>query len=106
MTAVEITRDNRAPICQNRFCAVKQIALRFFFSDEEESMIKLYVGGLPFDVTEDQLHQMFAAVGSVASAKLIVDRETGQSKGFGFVEMSDDAEGQAAIQKINGTKVG
>ena len=67
---------------------------------------RLYVGSLPFDVTEDQLHQMFAACGSVASAKLITDKFSGQSKGFGFVEMTNDTEAQAAIQSMNGKAVG
>ncbi len=67
---------------------------------------KLYVGNLPFDCTEDQLHSMFSSAGQVASTKLIVDRDTGQSKGFGFVEMTTDEEAQTAIQKVNGTMVG
>src|ERR1700693_6011376 len=70
------------------------------------AMTKLFVGGLPFDVTEDQLHEMFVALGQVASAKLITDRDTGRSKGFGFVEMPNDTEAQAAITKLNGTQVG
>jgi RNA recognition motif-containing protein len=67
---------------------------------------RLYVGSLPFDVTEDQLHAMFTPFGRVESAKLITDKFTGQSKGFGFVEMGTDEEAQAAIQKMNGTTVG
>ena len=67
---------------------------------------KLYVGSLPFDATEDQVHQMFAAHGQVVSAELITDKYTGKSKGFGFVEMASDAEAQTAIQKLNGSNVG
>ncbi|MBI4054876.1 MAG: RNA-binding protein [Elusimicrobia bacterium] len=67
---------------------------------------RLYVGSLPFDVTEDQLRSMFTACGQVANAKLITDKYSGQSKGFGFVEMSSDEEAQAAIQKLNGSTVG
>ena len=67
---------------------------------------KLYVGNLPYDTTEDQLHAMFAAHGQVTSAKLISDRETGQPKGFGFVEMANDADAQSAISKLNGTMIG
>jgi RNA recognition motif-containing protein len=63
---------------------------------------KLYVGNLPFSATEDALSAKFAACGTVESAKLITDRETGRSKGFGFVEMASDAEAQAAIDKLNG----
>ena len=67
---------------------------------------RLYVGSLPFDVTESQLNSMFAACGQVVSAKLIIDKMTGQSKGFGFVEMSSDAEAQTAIAKMNDSTVG
>jgi hypothetical protein len=70
------------------------------------TMTKLFVGSLPFDVTEDQLHEMFKAHGTVASAVLISDRDTGRSRGFGFVEMPTEAEAQAAIQALNGTEVG
>ena len=69
-------------------------------------MTKLFVGSLPFQTTEEELHAMFSAHGNVASAKLISDRETGQSRGFGFVEMNDDAQAQAAITKLNGSTVG
>ena len=67
---------------------------------------RLYVGSLPFDTTESQLSEMFAACGQVVSAKLITDKMTGQSKGFGFVEYSSDAEAQAAIAKMNNSTVG
>jgi len=64
---------------------------------------KLYVGNLPFSVTEDQVHTMFSACGQVGSTKLITDKFTGQSKGFAFVEMSVDTEAEEAIKKMNGT---
>ena len=64
---------------------------------------KLYVGNLPFSVNDRTLQEKFAAVGSVDSAKVITDRETGRSKGFGFVEMSTEDEAQAAISKFDGT---
>ncbi len=64
---------------------------------------KLYVGNLPYTVTESALSDKFAAYGTVESAKLITDRETGRSKGFGFIEMASDSEAQAAIEKVNGT---
>src|SRR3954469_17122048 len=63
---------------------------------------KLYVGNLSYDTTDSDLSQMFAAHGTVQSAQIIMDRDTGRSKGFGFVEMSSDAEAQAAIQALNG----
>ena len=69
-------------------------------------MTKLFVGSLPFDTTEDQLHALFVNHGPVASAKIISNRETGQSRGFGFVEMVDDAQAQSAINKLNGSPVG
>jgi RNA recognition motif-containing protein len=64
---------------------------------------KLYVGNLPYSATEEALSEKFAEFGGVDSAKLIIDRDTGRSKGFGFVEMSTDAEAQAAIDGLDGT---
>jgi RNA recognition motif-containing protein len=64
---------------------------------------KLYVGNLPFSVTEQSLGDAFSQCGKVESVKIITDRDTGRSKGFGFVEMSSDAEAAAAISKFNGT---
>src|SRR5206468_907751 len=63
---------------------------------------KLYVGNLPFSATDQVLFDTFAQCGTVESAKIITDRDTGRSKGFGFVEMSTDAEAQEAINKFNG----
>jgi len=67
---------------------------------------KLYVGNLPYDLPENELRNIFAVCGQVASTRLITDRETGRLKGFGFVEMSSDAEAQEAITKLNGSAVG
>jgi RNA recognition motif-containing protein len=66
---------------------------------------KLYVGNLAYSVNDDQLTQMFAAHGNVASAQVIMDRDTGRSKGFGFVEMGSDQEAQAAIAAMNGAEI-
>ncbi len=66
---------------------------------------KLYVGNLAFSMQDDSLNQQFAAFGSVNSAKVMMDRDTGRSKGFGFVEMSSEAEAQAAIRGLNGKSV-
>ena len=66
---------------------------------------KLYVGNLSYSVTDSELEQMFAAHGTVESAQVIMDRDTGRSKGFGFVEMGSDQEAQAAIQAMNGKEV-
>ncbi len=63
---------------------------------------KLYVGNLPYSVDQSGLEQMFAPPGTVESAQIITDRDSGRSKGFGFVEMSSDAEAQAAIAALNG----
>jgi RNA recognition motif-containing protein len=63
---------------------------------------KLYVGNLSYDVDSSQLEQLFSAHGTVTSAEVIADRDTGRSKGFGFVEMSSDAEAQAGIDALNG----
>ncbi len=68
--------------------------------------IKLFVGGLPYRTTQEELQSAFAQAGSVASATIILDRATGRSKGFGFVEMGSDAEAQAAIEMWNGKDFG
>ena len=62
---------------------------------------RIYVGGLPYSVTEGDLENLFKGSGSVTSATVVSDRYTGQSKGFGFVEMSTDSESDAAIQSLN-----
>ena len=64
---------------------------------------KLYVGNLTFNVTDSDVEALFAPFGTVQSVQVIMDRDTGRSKGFGFVEMGTDAEAQAAIQALNGT---
>lgn len=66
---------------------------------------KLYVGNLTYGVTDSMLEQLFASHGTVQSAQVIMDRDTGRSKGFGFVEMGSDAEAQAAIAALNGKEV-
>ena len=63
---------------------------------------KLYVGGIPYSTTEAALGELFAKAGTVSSATIIIDRMTGRSKGFGFVEMANDEEAQAAIDMFNG----
>ena len=66
---------------------------------------KLYVGNLSYEVTDGSLQELFAPHGSVRSAKVITDRDSGRSKGFGFVEMSSDSEAQAAIAAMNGKAI-
>ena len=67
---------------------------------------KLYVGNLPYTVRDEDLQQAFSAYGSVNSAKVMMERDTGRSKGFGFVEMGSDSEAQAAVEGMNGQSLG
>jgi len=67
---------------------------------------KLYVGNLPFSFNDELLRQAFAPFGSVTSARVIIDRDSGRSKGFGFVEMSSDSEAADAIAQLNGSNQG
>ncbi len=66
---------------------------------------KLYVGGLAYSVTEKELEELFAGQGKVESVAIIKDRDSGQSKGFGFVEMSEESEAQNAIKELNGKEL-
>ena len=67
---------------------------------------KLYVGGIPFALTEDELKDAFSKVGTVTSASIVMDKFSGRSRGFGFVEMSTDEEAAQAIATLNGTQMG
>ena len=69
-------------------------------------MKKIYVGNLSYEATEDELRDLFAAHGTVESVAIVTDRMTGRPRGFGFVEMADDAEARAAIDALNGTDLG
>lgn len=77
----------------------------FFIHFLEVSLVstKLFVGSLPWAVNDDSLREAFEAHGKVVSAKVITDRQTGRSRGFGFVEMEDESEANTAIQALNGT---
>ena len=66
---------------------------------------KLYVGNLAFSVTDDELQQAFTSFGNVMSARVVMDRMTGRSKGFGFVEIEDDAQADEAVNKMNGQTI-
>jgi cold-inducible RNA-binding protein len=74
--------------------------------ENEEMETKIYVGNLSYDTTEDDLRTLFAQAGTVTSVALIKDRDTGQSKGFAFVEMSNQSEAEKAIQTFNGYTLG
>jgi len=76
------------------------------FSQESFMGNKLYVGNLPYSYRDSDMEQAFSQFGTVSSAKVMMERDTGRSKGFGFVEMGSDAEAQAAIQGMNGQQVG
>jgi RNA recognition motif-containing protein len=68
--------------------------------------MNIYVGNLSYTATEGELRDAFAAFGTVTSAKILMDRETGRSRGFGFVEMPNQSEGEAAISSLNGKELG
>ena len=68
--------------------------------------VNIYVGNLPYTYTNDDLESLFQQQGTVSSAQVIMDRDTGRSRGFGFVEMPNDDEGRAAISEFNGQEVG
>ena len=72
----------------------------------KRTMFKIYVGNLSFDATESEVEQLFGQHGEVQSVAIVTDRDTGRSRGFGFVEMTDDAQGQAAIDAIDGSELG
>ncbi len=67
--------------------------------------MNIYVGNLPYSITEDELRATFERYGTVSSAKVVIDRETGRSKGFGFVEMPDQSEAEAAVKALDGAPI-
>ena len=68
--------------------------------------MNIYVGNLPYSIDRDQLREIFAQYGEVRAARIVIERETGKSKGFGFVEMDNAEEANAAIAALNGTEIG
>ncbi len=72
----------------------------------EHTIVRIYVGSLPYQTTSQDLIDLFGQVGQVLSATVITDRDSGRSKGFGFVEMSNDQEARNAIEQLNGTSLG
>jgi RNA recognition motif-containing protein len=68
--------------------------------------MNIYVGNLSYDMSEEALREAFAEYGDVSSAKILSDRETGRSRGFGFVEMPNQSEGEAAVAQLNGKEIG
>src|SRR5947199_7797299 len=75
-------------------------------STQEYTIMRIYVGGLPYQTTEQDLIDLFEQAGQVTEASVITDRNTGRSKGFGFVEMSDEQAARSAIERLNGTSMG
>lgn len=67
---------------------------------------KIYVGGLPYSTTDEELNELFASHGTVVSARIIMDRMSGRSKGFGFVELESDEDGEKAVSALDGTEFG
>ena len=75
-------------------------------SQNNQQMTKIYVGGLPYQTDDAQLQQIFSSYGEIASAKVITDRDSGRSKGFGFVEMNDDEAAKKAIAELHEAELG
>ncbi len=69
-------------------------------------MFKIYVGNLPFQTTQQELEELFSQYGDVSRVNIVIDRDTGRSRGFGFVEMAEASEGHAAIDALDGTEFG
>jgi RNA recognition motif-containing protein len=88
-----------------KFSGPKTLTISYNSYKEKNMGNKLYVGGLPYSITEGRLQEIFTAHGTVESAKVITDKFTGQSRGFGFVEMGSGGEAQKAIQALNGTEL-
>jgi len=70
----------------------------------KEEKMNIYVGNIPYTMSDDDMREMFAQYGDVESARIIMDRETGRSKGFGFVEMTDQEQAEEAIKNLNGSE--
>jgi RNA recognition motif-containing protein len=84
------------------------LVVAFFFEKWRESLVgmNIYVGNLSYSLSEQELRDAFAAHGDVSSVKILTDRETGRSRGFGFVEMPNQSEGETAIAQLNGKDLG
>src|SRR5215212_5803506 len=91
----------RVPGTSDAFSARVQAPVKSI-SRARQKRMKIYVGNLSFNTTEGQLRDMFAQHGTVTSASMVMDRETGRPRGFGFVEMSDDSQARAAMAALNG----
>ncbi len=93
-------------VCPRVRCRAKSIGLSALSGFQEASVMRLYVGNIPYTTTVGELRAMFEAHGAVVDVHLPTDRESGRPRGFAFVEMSEDGAGQAAIDTLNGTDVG
>jgi cold-inducible RNA-binding protein len=91
---------NSVPACQ------RKVSSHFDSSMQRQGVKNIFVGNLSFNTSEDELRQLFEPYGQVDRVSILTDRETGRSRGFGFVEMSSDEEGEKAIASLNGSQVG
>jgi RNA recognition motif-containing protein len=97
----------RAPEPDTNGFLVQRCAQCNTHPEEKRKMgTRLYVGNLPYGTTEDELTDLFSQMGEVANVAIIMDRETGRSKGFGFVEMTEASAAIPAVEKLNGTQMG
>jgi cold-inducible RNA-binding protein len=88
-----------------KYCPIDKLLQQFPIKREKENRMKLYVGNLSFNTTSQDLSTLFGEIGPVESSNLIEDRETGRSRGFAFIEMSNKADGETAISQLNGKEV-
>jgi RNA recognition motif-containing protein len=89
--------------CEKRFL---QVPMHEEMSSQEYKNMRLYVGGLPYQTNEHDLTELFEQIGQVIEVTVITDRDTGRSKGFGFVQMGDEQAARTAIERLNGTLLG
>src|SRR5438045_889172 len=105
---LSVLHSFRLPLTFRTLVSDGKILTGFPLAERSHSKMakRIYVGGLPYSATDEELEKLFSASGTVTSANVITDKYTGQAKGFGFVEMSTDAEADAAIAALNGTLMG
>ena len=100
---MEFCSEQRYTIQRGQLYKPKKSVPHLLRKQPKEDVLRLYVGNLPYETTEEELQEMFTTHGQVESVTIIMDRYTGRSKGFGFVELPEAEEAQAAIEALNGT---